>query len=210
MGRLASFGPVELKDGAITASKLAAGALANQTIGLNDGAIAFAKVAQPAFNYQHFSDQIGPFIRHWAPSATVRTANDTEKSTTATTPTKRKEIKFNEWVQKIDVYFELKSSDGIHYAYARIYVNGNPVGTQRETNSSTYQGYDEEIGPLNQNDLLQIYVWQEAGGTGAYVRNMRLCYSYGITHFGWKRLANPMFFSEDAQVLINVTVQDPA
>jgi hypothetical protein len=210
MGRLASFGPVELKDGAITAAKLAPGALSNQTVGLNDGAITSSKIASSTIDIQHFYEYLGPFRRHWAPSDVVRTANDTEKSTTATTPTKRKEIKFNQMALKIDVYFELKSGDGIRLAHAQIYINGNPVGTQRSTSSSTYVGFDEEIGPLYNGDLLQIYVWQEAGGAGAYVRNMRLCYSYGVTHFGLKRLANPMFFSEDEQTPINVTIQDPA
>jgi len=209
MGRLASFGPVELKDGAITRAKLAPGALANQTVGLNDGAITASKIAQSTFTYQHFSEDIGPFRRLWAPSDAVRNANDAEKSTTSTTPVKVKEMRFNEYAPKIFVYFQLRSGDGVHYAYAQIYLNGVPIGTLRQNNSPNYIGYDEILGPFYAGDLLQIYAWVEAGNTGAYVRYMRLCYSYGVTHFYNKRLASPMFFSEDYQTVISVTNQDP-
>jgi hypothetical protein len=210
MGRLASFGPVELKDGAITQAKLAPGALSNQTVGLIDNAITTSKIAQPTFIFQHFSEDIGPFRRLWAPSEAVRNVNDAEKSTTSTTPVKVKEMRFNEYAPKIDIYFELRSGDGTRNAYAQIYLNGTPIGTLRQNNSSTYKGYDEILGPFYAGDLLQIYAWIEPGNTGAYVRYMRLCYSYGVTHFYNKRLASPLFFSEDYQAIISVTNQDPA
>jgi len=112
------------------------------------------------------------------PSANVRNSNDASKSTSSGTYVKLKEMKINEQLNAYRVYFTIKNmSGGAEKTYACIYKNGSPIGTERQTSSTTGETFSEDFtaNPLSPGDLLQIYV-KTTNGTWGYVSDFRLAY----------------------------------
>lgn len=56
----------------------------------------------------------------------------------------------------VNVYFGLSTGSAGDPAYAKIYVNGSPVGTERSTTSTTAVYFSENIS-ISDGDLVQIY-----------------------------------------------------
>ena len=109
------------------------------------------------------------------PSDTLRISNDSEKTTTSTDYVKVKETIVGVG-GRIRVKFDLKSTPDEDTAYARIYVNGVAVGTQRTEQAGNYTTFSEDI-DVDIGDLVQIYAKNSAGLT-AYVKNFRIYFDY--------------------------------
>ena len=76
------------------------------------------------------------------------------------------------------VKFSMRVNDsGGYSAYGRIYVNGSPVGTERNNSSETPIEYSEDIGSLTAGDSVQVYA---KGNTSGYptsiISNFRIYY----------------------------------
>lgn len=85
------------------------------------------------------------------------------------TYTKKREVKVLA-SGRVRVKFSIRRdsySPDTNKIYGRIYVNGNPVGIERSTLSSTNVMYSEDI-EVNENDLIQLYVktTDTSGGYG--------------------------------------------
>ena len=105
---------------------------------------------------------------------------DTEKVGTDTEYVKAKEFR----IYRPGAY-RIKFDLGIYGSgltgYAKIYRNGDPIGTERASNSETYTTYPEDIAGWAYGDYIQLY-YRQSGGTGAEgvkVRNFRLYYDQG-------------------------------
>lgn len=97
---------------------------------------------------------------------------DTERTSTSNTYEKKKEIRLPR-VAGAGTYrikFDLKRSGD--EAYAMVYRNGSPVGTER-SGGVTYATFSEDISGWSAGDLCQLYV-KKAGGATAYVQNFRI------------------------------------
>jgi len=110
-------------------------------------------------------------------------SDDTEILLTGTTPAKYYEVEFNptgmlETFHKFRIKFDLKKYDaGTKKAYGRIYRNGAAIGTARETTSTSYTTYSEDIDYWELGDLIQLYCWIEDATQRGMVRNFRI---YGV------------------------------
>jgi hypothetical protein len=107
-------------------------------------------------------------------SNNLRNSNDSEKSTASTVYVKVKETQIGDAYGTLRIYFELKSSTGGKTVYAKIYRNGQPVGTERGTTYTYYQGYTEDISGWSPNDYIQIYARSTETYVYAYVQNFRI------------------------------------
>jgi hypothetical protein len=125
---------------------------------------------------------------HYA-SDTLRHSNDAEKTTSATSYTKIKEIVINKAYDKLRVKFNAYRSGGSYSTTAQIYKNGVALGTE-QTLGDTTTVYSEDLGPFVAGDLLQIYA-QSQGGT-AHALNFRI------------------YYDEKIIPIVNFTSQDPA
>jgi len=76
--------------------------------------------------------------------------------------------------------FDLRSDTGGVTMSARIYKNGSTHGTLRQTTSTDYTTYTEDL-PFAEGDLCQLYVDTTSPPAKAYIRNFRL---YGYTMVG--------------------------
>ena len=91
---------------------------------------------------------------------------------------KNKEIKiYSPPAKKLKIYFEFK---GISYqtaypdgAYARIYINGIPVGDEHFNGSGEYMAVTEIVDGIKDGDLLQVYIRVYEKNFGR-VRNFRI------------------------------------
>jgi len=110
------------------------------------------------------------------PSDNTKDSADTERTETATTYTKKKEIKYNEINGSIQVSFDFKDAGAP--TVARVYINGSPVGTER-TSTSSYVTYTQTHS-VSTDDLVQLYADAQSAGRTAYVRNFRLQYTKSI------------------------------
>jgi len=139
--------------------------------------------------------------------ATPRNDNDTQKSTSATSPTKLKEIKLNEPMKGIRISFLLTASESGKPAYAQIYRNGAAIGTLRSTTEIAGETFTEDFNTLwAVNDLIQIYVYATSGGT-AYIETMSFCYDRAIAACGSWHLVT--YLPTVEQTAYSVTNQDP-
>ena len=110
------------------------------------------------------------------PSNHLQHSNNASKSTTSSTYVKLKEIKVNvDYLEKIRIYFEIYSlanqtTTGI------IYKNGSAIGTEkiRDSVETGWAGFNDDVGPFQKNDLIQIYVKTSQSGS---VQNFRLVYT---------------------------------
>jgi hypothetical protein len=111
-------------------------------------------------------------------SDTVRDSANTERSHNTTTYTKKKDITFNEVSGIIRVYFEAKQADNVGNSYARIYVNGSAVGTEREVAYGDYSPnglFTEDIA-VNTGDEVQLYIKLGTHTTAVYCQSFQLKY----------------------------------
>ena len=79
--------------------------------------------------------------------------------------------------ETIRIKFDLKSTWSIHDAYGKIYKNGNPIGTERITNSTNYVTFEEDISFEN-GDTIELWTYNIGWNAAySYTRNFRV---YGI------------------------------
>ena len=64
------------------------------------------------------------------------------------------------------------------WAYGRIYRNGIAVGTERQTGSSSYITYSEDITDWNAGDTVELWVRTHDSGYTAYVQDFTICGSH--------------------------------
>lgn len=140
-------------------------------------------------------------------STTVRNSNDTERSSTALSYTKKKETRLNASLRAVRVSFDLHGT-ATSKAYGKVYVNGVAVGSEHNTSSTTYVTYTEDlsVGYVS-GDLIQVYIYTASGANAAYVRNFRLEYDAAITEIGAYTLQTSLACTADPT--ISVTNQDP-
>jgi len=121
-----------------------------------------------------------PYFRFVA-SDTLVVSADTERSeVSSATYAKVKEVLVRTQ-GTIRVKFDLKK-DGTNTALGRIYINGVAVGTERDTNSTSYVNYSEDIS-VEANDLVQLYIKPSANDVNkyAYTQNFRFYYTKTAT-----------------------------
>ena len=97
--------------------------------------------------------------------------NATEETTASTSYVKLKEILVTR-DGIIDTSFQLKKT-GAGSAFGKIYLNGSPVGTERNTTSTGYVTFTEDIA-VSAGDLLQLYSKKSAAATSAEVSNFKI------------------------------------
>ena len=59
--------------------------------------------------------------------------------------------------------------------YGRIYINDEPVGTERVTTSTNIEEFTEDI-EVSEGDLIQLYAWATGGPGSVRVREFKICY----------------------------------
>jgi len=79
----------------------------------------------------------------------------TEQFNTYVSYTKIKELKIT-GSGLVRVKFDLKISNVADIAYGKIYINGNPVGTERTNGTTTYVTFSEDFN-VSDGDLIQVY-----------------------------------------------------
>jgi hypothetical protein len=122
-----------------------------------------------------WSDLPVEYLRNFViASDNLRNSNDTERSTTSTTPVKLKETRIGDAYGTLRIYFEVASSEVGYYATAQVYRNGQPVGTARSINTTTFVSHVQDISGWSANDYIQIYAWGSDGVRSARVRNFRI------------------------------------
>lgn len=111
-------------------------------------------------------------------------SHDAEASTSSDTYVKIKTIDVTGLSSSpltVDVYFEIASTTAVTTVYAKIYVNGVAVGTQRTDASGTsYVGFHEDI-VISNGDTLELWAHDTPGNACAPLcRNFRI---YGRDDF---------------------------
>jgi len=106
-----------------------------------------------------------------------------EQTTTSESYTKLKTITLGSNIginTTLRIRFDLKLDPvGLPpWAYGRIYRNGIAVGTERETGSSSYTTYSEDITDWNAGDTVELWVRTYNSGYTAYVRDFTICGSH--------------------------------
>jgi len=117
-----------------------------------------------------------PIVIGVIPSNNIRHRNDPEKLAPNTSPTKVKEI-LNLVAGIWRVEFKLRASWQYTPVGAQIYRNGSAYGASRQTTSTTYITYQEDL-YFNAGDLIQLYAWTEDSYNPAYVKELRLLGDY--------------------------------
>lgn len=107
-------------------------------------------------------------------SDTLRISADTERTTSSASYVKLKEIKFY-WYGTVRIKFDLKRTAPTASWFGRIYKNGSAFWTQRETTSTTYVNYSEDL-VFSPWDLIQLYSSANGASASAEVRNFRIYY----------------------------------
>jgi len=151
--KVTSVGGSKITAGSIPSGKFQAGAIAGADIA--DGAVARAKIG---------SYTAGDYII---------VGSDAEKTTTATSYTRVKEIVVTR-TGTLRVKFDLASGSAGINAYGRVYRNGVAVGTARNTTSVTPTTYTEDISGWSPNDLCQVYAYTQSGSYATRITNFRL------------------------------------
>jgi hypothetical protein len=106
---------------------------------------------------------------------TILRRDDTVSSTTSTTYVKLKEFYVPKLIPKtckLRIYFELASGVSGIKAYAQIWRNDSPYGTERTRTLTTFAGYTEDL-EFSEGDYIQIYAKCDSDGV-ANVRNFRI------------------------------------
>jgi hypothetical protein len=117
-------------------------------------------------------------------SDVLRYSADTERNTTAPSPTKLKEILVN-FSGTIRVKFDFKADTAVG-GTVRVYKNGSGHGTQQAA-TADYQTFSEDLA-FSSGDLIQLYAANTYDpNQWTYVKNFRLYYT----------------FSDQAQAVVN-------
>jgi hypothetical protein len=114
-------------------------------------------------------------INYYTLGTTILRRDDATAGTTSPTYVKLKEFyvaKLIPKTSKLKIYFELASGVSGVNAYARIYRNGSPYGTERVNNSTTYASYTEDL-EFSEGDYIQLYAKCDYEGY-ALVQNFRI------------------------------------
>jgi hypothetical protein len=112
---------------------------------------------------------------YYSLGSTILRRDDTELSTTSTTYVKLKEFYVPKLIPKtckLRIYFELASGVSGIKAYAQIWRNGSPYGTERTRTLTTFYGYTEDL-EFSEGDYIQLYAKCDTDGA-AVVRNFRI------------------------------------
>ncbi len=105
----------------------------------------------------------------------TREYSDMEEDTTqATEYTKVKEIELTKNIDNAKVEFNLKTSNVLGTAKARIYKNGVAIGTARTSTLGDYEAFSEEFSTWVIGDLIQIYAYISSASYTAYVDDMEI------------------------------------
>jgi len=120
-----------------------------------------------------------PLCRYIPSETQLLASSDIRKQTVSPSPVKMKEIRIG-GPGTYTVKFAMQSTAYRATLYARIYINGVAVGTERVLTTGTVpMTYDEFITfseniPANSNDLIQLYAYGASSGKGLTVLNFRV------------------------------------
>jgi len=120
-----------------------------------------------------------PLCRYMPSETQLLASSDIRKQTVSPSPVKMKEIRIG-GPGTYTVKFAMQSTAYRATLYARIYINGVAVGTERVLTTGTVpMTYDEFITfseniPANSNDLIQLYAYGASSGKGLTVLNFRV------------------------------------
>ncbi len=133
---------------------------------------------------------IQPLKLTYIASDTLLDSDDTEVNHFQDTYQKEKEIEITADTFSDDsefrIYFELKTSVGVHTAYGRIYRNGSPIGAERTTTSTTYVNFSQDLTGWTAGDLIQLYTKISTVGSYVITQNFRI-YGDNVVDsvYGW-------------------------
>lgn len=117
-------------------------------------------------------------------SDNLRNSHDTETNHSINDASfhKLKTITFTDGIEvktgkKIRVKFDVKSSGGGAYVYGKVYKNGDVLGTEQGTSSTTYvtKSEDLNISTIAAGETLELWGKAQAAGATVYIQNFR-CY----------------------------------
>ena len=134
------------------------------------------------------------------PSDTLRNFNDSIRMTTSSSYTKLKETQILGDLKRCRIRFDLESTGGTVVRRAKIYRNGNPIGTERTLSGSTTTTFTEDFSNFHTNDFIQIYAMVDGGMTSLRVSNFRFYYDFMIETIGDGILASPLLVTNDPTV----------
>ena len=122
------------------------------------------------------------YSRHGIASDDVVFENNTNESTTNMTYTKLKEI--TAYISaKIRVYWGMLSVTG-PIVYSKVYLNGVVVGTERNTTSTSYVYFTEDI-EIKNGDLIQIYGKSSDGISGCMIAEQKIKFAEFVSTPGY-------------------------
>lgn len=99
--------------------------------------------------------------------------NDIQRSTTSNSFVRIKETRI--WRRgAYRISFEMRMSGRTGRAFGRIYRNGVPLGTERETSGTTWRIYTEDINGWEIGDYVQLWAYTTSGTFSNQVKNLRL------------------------------------
>jgi len=110
----------------------------------------------------------------YMPSVNRQYSNISQQSTQETDYTLIKEIELTEALAYARVSFQLKTSNALGTAYARVYKNGVAVGTIRSNATTDYETFLEDFTTWVEGDLIQIYARISDASYTAYVKSMEI------------------------------------
>ncbi len=122
---------------------------------------------------------VKPMGLYYIASDSLLDSSDNEEFHSVGTYTKEKELTIPDDIFSNDstlrIKFDIKTTNNAVPVYGRIYRNGVAVGTQRETYSTSYDPYSEDISGWSAGDLIQLYTYSgDAGVVDVYVQNFRV------------------------------------
>ena len=140
----------------------------------------------------------------------VKIYNSASRQTSSYTMTKLKEVRVNENTKgKLTVLWSLAPEYEGKGVASQLYVNGTPVGTEKQTSSlEGIQASEVLDRDLVDGDLIQIYGRIINGPNTCFVWNMELDYSWAISKLMGEELVSHLETTSTRQ--ISTTNQDPA
>lgn len=124
---------------------------------------------------------LGVRLKQAVASSTLRLSANTQRSTTSTTYVLMKNIAvFTPGTYRVSFYLSSSSSGTDVSAYARIYINGAPVGTERSITGGGGITFTEDIA-ANAGDNIQLWVRSTSPSYTTYVSNFKIYFDYAST-----------------------------
>ncbi len=119
-------------------------------------------------------------------SANARNSHNAEITTTSSTYTKKKTIKFNQGLRGgYRVLFDLKTSDITKTAYGRLYRNEVALGTEQSEAGLVYATKSEDLTTsLSPGDTLELWMHNDGVGTTS-AQNFQIAYDDSATIAVW-------------------------